>query len=157
MRPTLKLLDDDLKTRIIDEARHLLCTLGVEIHNPGVLALLGDHGAEVDLGRQHARLTEKIIDTALGSVPSSFMLYDVVGAQTHDFSGDKVHFTPGSAAINILDGDAMRKPTTADYIRYAKVVSGLANIEAQSTAFIPADVRGGNLGQLPPVPQPSLL
>jgi len=41
MRPKVTFLDEDLKVRIIDEARHLLCTLGVEIHNPGVLGLLG--------------------------------------------------------------------------------------------------------------------
>jgi trimethylamine--corrinoid protein Co-methyltransferase len=140
VRPTLKLLEDDLREKIIAEARDLLCTLGVEIHNELVLGLLGDHGAEVDLAAQHARYTEALIDTALSSVPSGFALYDVRGDQTHDFSGDNVHFTPGSAAINILDGDTMRKPHTGDYIRYAKVVSGLHHIQAQSTAFIPADV-----------------
>jgi trimethylamine--corrinoid protein Co-methyltransferase len=140
MRPKLKLLDDDLRTRIIDEARDLLCTIGVEIHNRQVLSLLADHGAEVDQSKQHARFTQELIDKALSSVPRSFKLYDVHGRQTHDFSGDKVHFTPGSAAINILDKGVMRKPNTSDYIRYAKVVSSLAHIEAQSTAFIPADV-----------------
>ena len=72
MRPTVKFLDDDLKNKIIDEARHLLCTLGVEIHNPGVLGLLGDHGAEVDLSKQHVRLTDGLIDQALATVPSGF-------------------------------------------------------------------------------------
>ena len=48
MRPTLRLLDDDLVDRIVAEARDVLCSLGVEIHNPAVLDLLGDHGAEVD-------------------------------------------------------------------------------------------------------------
>ncbi len=140
MRPTLKLLEDDLKARIIAEGRDLLCTIGVEIHNELVLGLLGDHGAEVDLATQHVRFTEALIDTALSSVPSGFKLYDVLGNQTHDFSGDNVHFTPGSAAINILYQGTMRKPHTGDYIRYAKVVSGLEHIQAQSTAFIPADV-----------------
>ncbi len=140
MRPKLTLLDDDLKTKIISEARDLVCTLGVEIHNPEVLALLGDHGAQVDLEKQHARLTQRLIDTALASVPNGFCLYDALGRQTHDLSGDNVHFTPGSAAISILDHGVMRKPTTADYIRYAQVVSGLPQIQAQSTAFIPADV-----------------
>jgi trimethylamine--corrinoid protein Co-methyltransferase len=140
MRPKLKLLDDDLRTRIIDEARDLLCTIGVEIHNRQVLSLLADHGAEVDQSKQHARFTQELIDKALSSVPRSFKLYDVHGRQTHDFSGDKVHFTPGSAAINILDKGVMRKPHTGDYVRYAKVVSGLDYIESQSTAFIPADV-----------------
>jgi trimethylamine--corrinoid protein Co-methyltransferase len=34
----------------------------------------------------------------------------------------------------------MRRPVTADYITYAKVVDGLPHIKSQSTAFIPADV-----------------
>ena len=140
MRPKVRFLGDDLKIKIIDEARHLLCTLGVEIHNPRVLGLIGDHGAEVDLVKQHVRLTDDLIDRALSTVPSGFKLYDVVGRQTHDLSGDNVYFTPSSAAINILDNGTMRKPHTADYVNYAKVVSGLDHIQAQSTAFIPADV-----------------
>ena len=42
----LKLLDDALIDRIVDEARGLLRTIGVEIHNEAVLSMLGDHGAE---------------------------------------------------------------------------------------------------------------
>jgi len=140
MRPKLKLLEENLKMKIIAEARELLCTMGVEIHNQQVLDLLGEHGADVELPKQHARFTEELIDKALSTVPSGFKLYDVLGKQTHDFSGDNVHFTPGTAAINILDNGTMRKPHTHDYIQYAKVVSGLAHIQAQSTAFIPADV-----------------
>jgi trimethylamine--corrinoid protein Co-methyltransferase len=53
-----------------------------------------------------------------------------------------VNFTPGSAAITILDGAThrIRKPTTADYIQFAKLVSRLGNIASQSTAMVPADV-----------------
>ncbi|MBW2278870.1 MAG: trimethylamine methyltransferase family protein [Deltaproteobacteria bacterium] len=142
MRPTLKLLDDRLTQKIVAEARMLLCTLGVTIHNESVLSMLGDHGAKIDLERQHATLTDEVIDHALESVPSSFRLFDVLGEQTHDFTGDNSHFTPGSAAINILDNATgkIRKPTTADYVRYAKLVGGLPHIASQSTAFIPADV-----------------
>ena len=64
MRPTLKLLEDDLKMKIIAEARDLLCTIGVEVHNREVLGLLGDHGAEIELGREHARFTQELIDKA---------------------------------------------------------------------------------------------
>jgi trimethylamine--corrinoid protein Co-methyltransferase len=142
MRPTLRFLPDELKVRIIGEARELLCSLGVEIHNRQVLGLLGDCGARIDLASAHAGLTEDVIDRALKTVPSSVPLYDVLGRQTHSLGGDAVYFTPGSAAITILDSDTAeaRPPTTADYIDYAKVVSGLPQIEAQSTAFIPADV-----------------
>ena len=142
MRPTLRLLDDRLIEKIIAEARELLCKLGVEIHNNSVLEMLGDHGAEVDESKLMARLTEDAIDKALGTVPRAFKLYDTLGNQTHDFQDGNVYFTPGSAAINVLDGQTgeMRPPATADYIRYVKLTSGLAHIAAQSTAFIPADV-----------------
>jgi trimethylamine--corrinoid protein Co-methyltransferase len=142
MRPTLRLLEDELIEKIISEAREVLCKLGVEIHNKPVLAMLADHGARVNEEKRRVRLTNKIIDKALGTAPHSFKLYDVLGNETHDFGDDRVYFTPGSAAINILDNGTaeMRTPTTADYIRYVKVTSGLRHIASQSTALIPDDV-----------------
>jgi trimethylamine---corrinoid protein Co-methyltransferase len=142
MRPTLRFLEDELIGRIVDEARDLLKTLGVTVQNAEVLSLLGDHGARVDLAASHVKLTDEILDRALASAPGSFKLFDVLGNETHDFSGNKVHFTPGSAAILILDSGTgkARTPTTADYVRYAKLMGGLDHIASQSTAFIPRDV-----------------
>jgi trimethylamine--corrinoid protein Co-methyltransferase len=142
MRPKLRLLEDKLIEKIVAEGRELLCTLGTDIHNKEILSMLGDAGAEVDMGKWHARFTEDLFDRALETVPRSFKLYDVLGGETHDFSGDNVYFTPGSAGIHILDGETgeIRKPNTTDYIRYAKLMSGLPHIASQSTAFIAADV-----------------
>jgi trimethylamine--corrinoid protein Co-methyltransferase len=142
MRPILRLLDEELIDKIISEAREILCKLGVEIHNKTVLSLLADHGAEIHQQKGRVCYSQEIIDKALKTVPRSFRLHDVIGNETHDFAGDNVYFTPGSAAINVLDGRTgeMRKPAAADYIDYAKVVSGLQYIASQSTALIPADV-----------------
>ncbi|MFQ5791606.1 MAG: trimethylamine methyltransferase family protein, partial [Acidobacteriota bacterium] len=86
--------------------------------------------------------TAEDIEEATKTTPPSFKLYDVKGNETNDFSGFNVHFTPGSAALNVLDHNTnqIRKPTTRDYIQYVKVVSQLDNIASQSTAIIPADV-----------------
>ena len=145
MRPVLRLLDEGLVQRIVTEGREILCRLGMEIHNPAAVSLLADHGAEIDQARGRVRFTEHLIDLALSRAPRSFNLYDVLGNQTHEFSGDNVYFTPGSAAINILDhpSGAMRRPTTADYVRYTRLVAGLPYLAAQSTALIPADVPEG--------------
>jgi trimethylamine--corrinoid protein Co-methyltransferase len=142
MRPTVGFLSDNLVEQIVSEAIHVLCTLGVEIHNPAILPMLSDCGAKVDVDKSHAVLTEEMIGKAIKSSPTSFKLYDVNGNETHNFSGFNVYFTPGSAALNVLDYPTkkMRKPTTGDYIEYAKVVSGLEYIASQSTAMIPADV-----------------
>jgi len=142
MRPTTRLLSDELIDRIIAEAREVMCKLGIEIHNKSVLSMLADHGAHVDGETCYARFTEDIIDKALAAVPHSFKLFDVLGNETHDFKGDNVYFTPGSTSLNILDSNTgeMRRPTTADYIRYVKLTGGLQHIASQSTALIPADV-----------------
>jgi trimethylamine:corrinoid methyltransferase-like protein len=112
MRPVLKLLSDDLIANVVSEARGLLCTLGVEIHNQSVAAMLCDYGAAAGAADARVRLTQGLIDRALRTVPRSFRLFDALGNPTHDFSGDHVYFTPGSAAIQILDGATgeMRPP-----------------------------------------------
>jgi trimethylamine--corrinoid protein Co-methyltransferase len=142
MRPTLRFLDDELIESIVAEAREILSKLGVEIHNDTILSMLSDHGVRVEREAKRAFMTGEVIDKALSTVPPSFRLFDQLGNETHIFEGDRVHFTPGSAAIHILDHEtqAMRRPATADYIRYAKLMSGLGNIASQSTAMIPADV-----------------
>jgi len=142
MRPTVSFLDKALLERIVAEARSVLCTLGVEIHNPGVVAMLSGHGATVraDVGR--VLLTEDVIDRALKTAPRGFRLYDALGRTAHELEGDEVHFTPGSAAISVLDHHtpASRPPTTADYVAYAKIVAQLPSIAFQSTAIVPGDV-----------------
>jgi trimethylamine--corrinoid protein Co-methyltransferase len=142
MRPILRLLENELIDRIVAEAREVVCKLGFEIHNKPVLDLLADHGAQVDESNWNACLTEDLIDRALGTVPHAFKLYDVLGNETHDFRDDNVYFTPGSTALNILDNSSgeLRRPSTADYIRYVKVTCGLPHLASQSTALIPADV-----------------
>ena len=142
LRPQLNFLSKELLEKIVAEARDILCRLGTKVQNPRVLNMLAEHGAKVDFEKSQVLYTDSLLDLSLKSVPSQFKLYDVLGNETHDFSGTKVHFTPGSAALHVLDHQTqqIRKPDTADYVRYAQVLSGLPHIAAQSTAFIPADV-----------------
>ncbi len=142
MRPRVRFLGDELIARIVDEARDLLENVGVEIHNPSAAGLLADHGAVIDGESRRVRIGGALVDSALARAPRSFRLFDSLGRETHDFSGGRVHFTPGSAAIRVLDHETgeIREPATADYVRYAKIVGSCDRIAAQSTALIPADV-----------------
>jgi trimethylamine--corrinoid protein Co-methyltransferase len=142
MRPRVQFLTDELKNQIISEARGLICQLGVEIHNDAVLSLLHDHGARIDKSKQRAYYTQEIIDRSLKTAPGSFILYDSLGGVAVDLSGSNVNYTPGSAAINILDSDTdqIRRPTTADYVRYTRLMTGMQHVASQSTAMIPSDV-----------------
>lgn len=142
MRPTVRFLSNELIEKIIAEGRDLMCKLGVEIHNDHALSILADNGARVDKNTQRVYFTQPLIDKAIAATPHSFKLYDVFGNEAVDLSGFNVNFTPGSAAINILDNatNKFRKPTTQDYVRYAKLMCKMNNIVSQSTAMIPSDV-----------------
>jgi trimethylamine--corrinoid protein Co-methyltransferase len=141
VRPRLRFLDDALVTRILDEARHVLATIGVDVQNDAVVRSLLAHGASRD-GRGRVLVPPSLVDASLRTAPPSVRLFDALGRQTHELGGDACYFTPGSAAINVLDGATgrIRPPATLDYVRYAKLVAGLTHIAAQATALIPADV-----------------
>ncbi len=142
MRPKVRFLSDDLIEEIISEAREILCKLGVTIHNKKILSLLSGHGAEVDGEKHHVLFKNDLIDRALKTAPNSFKLYDVLGNEAVDLSGNNVNFTPGSAAIYMQDIDSRkaRRATTEDYIKYSKLVSRLEHIASQATAVVPSDV-----------------
>jgi trimethylamine--corrinoid protein Co-methyltransferase len=140
MRPGIKFLGDQLVEQIVTEARDLLRKLGVEIHNPAILSMLSDHGADVRTDSNRVYLTADIIDKALHTVPHGFHLHDALGQKTYDLSGHNVHFTTGSAAIHIVDQDTVRPATSADYVRYAKLIAQLDNVAFQSTSLVPCDV-----------------
>jgi len=142
MRPTVTFLSDELVEQIVGETRSVLAEIGVEIHNSGVVSLLSDHGATVGADTNRVFLGDDVIDLALSTVPPRFQLYDALGRQAGDLGDDRVHFTPGSAAITVLDhgAHATRPPTTDDYVRYVKVASQLPHIDFQSTALVPSDV-----------------
>ncbi len=142
MRPKLNILNDELVEQIIAEGLELLMDPGVRVHNEEALTLLGHAGADVDMGSQIACIPERIVRQALATRPSEFHLYNLDGEPAVHYGGDSVQFDPGSAAITILDSETQeqRPPTTADFVKFVKLVETVPQLDAQSTAMICADV-----------------
>ncbi len=141
MHPRFQLLDDDLADRIITEARIVLAEIGVEIVDDRTRALLTENGGQENADGR-VQLSPGMVESALDTTPLNFSLYDVLGNKTHSFDGQKTHFTPGSAAINVLDRGSgeIRSAVTSDLVDLAKVVSRLERMNAQSTALVASDV-----------------
>ena len=142
MRPTLKVLSDQLVGQIIAEGLELLCDPGVRVHNDEALGLLEQAGANVDRHAQVARIPEPIVRRALETAPSSFDLYTLDGRVAVRYGGDHVHFDPGSTALSVLDSGTQeqRPPKTEDFVRFVKLVETIPQLDAQSTSMISADV-----------------
>ena len=142
MRPRLRFLSDELIERILDEAYTLLETRGVTLHHEALLARLAEAGCSVDADSKCVRMPREVVEGAVRTVPRGIELWNIAGDGFCDLSGDNVHFTPGSAAIKMLDETTheMRPVSTDDMLRYGKLVEQLDAIDYSATAVVPNDV-----------------
>jgi trimethylamine--corrinoid protein Co-methyltransferase len=142
MRPRLSVLDPSLPSRIVDEAMEVLARVGVFIEDSRALERLASVGVVADLTTHRALFPRAVVEQALTTTPSSVTLYNRDGAPHATLGGDRVHFTPGSSALRILDRHTAkpREPNSADFIEYVKLADGLPHIDYLSTAFIPKDI-----------------
>ena len=142
MRPRLRFLSDELIERILDEAYKLLETKGVTLHHEVLLARLAEAGCGVDADTKCVRMPREVVEGAVRTVPSGFELWNIAGESRCDLSGDNVHFTPGSTAIKMLDGEThrMRPVSTDDMLRCGMLVEQLDAIDYSATAVVPDDV-----------------
>ena len=142
MQPKLSLLNDDLVSRILDEAYQLMIKPGIKVQNAEARHLLAEAGAQVDEETMIVRIPEQIVIKALETVPREFFLFDYDGNPKVQYGGDAVQFDPGSSGVTILDPLTMEHKTaeSADLIRIIKVAESLPQYDAQSTAIVCHDV-----------------
>lgn len=136
------MLPGTLVESIYKEALKVLEGVGVFVENAEAYRLLSEAGMKTVKESRRVFITEELVRSALESAPSTIDLYNVQGEHKISLGEDNVYFDPGSAALNILDGDTnqIRKPKTEDFAKFSRVVDALGNIDAQSTALICADV-----------------
>jgi trimethylamine--corrinoid protein Co-methyltransferase len=142
LRPTVKLLSDDLAEKIIDEAFQTLSRVGIAVQNQEAAQLLLEGGARSVSSSSRVCIPQGLVETALRSAPEEFAVYDSPGSSPLPIGGNTVHFDPGSAALRIFDHAAQteREPVTADLIKFSRLTQLLENFHLQSTGLISSDV-----------------
>ncbi len=136
MRPSLRVLDDDLIARIIDEAKRILAETGMEVRGPEMRRRLLERGLPTDPSGR-VLFPREVVEQAIASAPSSFVLHDRDGQPAADIGGDRVHFVPGSSGLKVLDhrSGETRLANTTDFVEYIRLGDGLPNLPYLATAF----------------------
>ena len=137
MRPTLHMLSDELIGQIVDEAKRVLAETGMEIRGPEMRRRLLEAGLPTNAGGDRVLFPRDVVERALATAPSSFLLYGRDGLPHADLGGDRVHFVPGSSGLKWLDhrtGD-VRLADSTDFVEYVRLADGLTNIAYLATAF----------------------
>ncbi|MHA2309494.1 MAG: trimethylamine methyltransferase family protein [Candidatus Heimdallarchaeaceae archaeon] len=142
MRPSIKILEDEIKEKVFVEAMEILEEIGFFVENQEAIEILQEAGLDIDVESRRAKLPPDLVKKSLQSAPSSITLFDREGKEVTKLEGDNICFDPGSAALNVLDSETnkIRTAVTKDYIDFTKVVEQLEHIHAQSTSIICSDV-----------------
>jgi len=142
MRPTIKILEEELKEKVVNEAMEILEEIGFFVENEDAIEILKYAGIAVDKKTRNAKIPRDIVKKSLKTAPSSITLYDRDGKEVVKLEKDNICFDPGSAALQVLDSETndIRLGVSKDFIEFTKVVDQLENIQAQSTSIICSDV-----------------
>ncbi len=137
MRPTVRVLDEALIRRILDEALRVLATTGMEIRGAEMRRRLLEAGLPMDARGERVLFPRDVVERALASAPRSFVLHDREGSPHADLGGDRVHFVPGSSGLKVQDHRTgeVRLASTTDFVEYIRLADGLPNIAYLATAF----------------------
>ncbi len=141
MRPSLSVLEPDQIGRIVEEAKRVLATHGMEVRGGALRQRLVDAGLPQ---RPDGRILfpRAVVEEAIRVAPRSFKLFDRDGRERADIGDDRVHFIPGSSGLKVLDhrtGEA-RLAQSRDFAEYIRLGDGLANIPYLATAFSTSDI-----------------
>lgn len=145
----LKLLDQRLEDRIIDEAMEVLEKTGVLVENKEGIQLLKNAGMNIIRTMEKGTvfsIKRSLVEDSLKTTPSSIKLYDREGGEEPTLSigegNNEIYFDPASTALYVFDykKKEVRVPKTNDLVDFVKLADALTNIDAQSTAMIPDDV-----------------
>lgn len=141
-QPSLRLLTNGQIEIIHEKALYILANTGVKYDSEQALTILANQGAEVDFARKVARIPPALVLRALETVPGTIQLYDREGEPAVLLGGNKVHFAPGSAPLNVLesDGFTVRPARAKDLVQIAIINDSLKNIALQSTSVVLSDV-----------------
>lgn len=142
MNPIFQILSAESLPRIFGEALHLLQTPGIMVGSKAAIDLLHSSGAEIYSREGIVRIPEELALQAIDSVPKNFSLFNRGGKACVTYSGDAVHFNPGSSGVHILDSETLehRPSQSRDLITLIKLAENLSAYDAQSTAVICHDV-----------------
>ncbi|MBN1348250.1 trimethylamine methyltransferase family protein [candidate division KSB1 bacterium] len=140
--PHFSAIDKSLVERIIDEACVVLEKTGVIVEDEVARNTLSEAGLRINPSSRKTYFSRACVEKCLETAPSTIELYDRDGNPAAQLAGQRLHFTPGSAALEILDVNARtpRKPATRDLVQFARLTQHLEHLAIQSTALVPADV-----------------
>jgi len=145
LAPRVSLLNQEEKDRIHGKSLELLQKVGIQFGSSKAIEALEEAGCQVDWDNLSAKFPQKLVEQALSSLPSQFMLAGR-NPENDIICGDgSVYYTvPGQCPwIRDLETRKRRPATSEDLIKSAYLVEAMGTIEQWCALVLPSDVPPG--------------
>jgi trimethylamine--corrinoid protein Co-methyltransferase len=134
----------EIQCRKMHEASlEILERVGVRLYLEEAVQLIKKAGATVTDGNL-IRVSSKIVEKALKTVPKQVILYNRKGDPVMPVAGYRCFFGPGSDCLNIIDHRTgiRRKPVVKDIVEGTTLCDFLPQIDYVMSMVLPSDVDG---------------
>ena len=128
--PTLTVLSNDDKSKILSAALNVLEEMGQQVSHPETLEILKKSGFEVD-EEGVVKIPAKAVRQVIRTVPNSVKIYNREGELAMDLGGRRSYYGNGSDLIFAQDPGTRDRHqcTLEDAVKAAKVADALPNID----------------------------
>ena len=123
-------------------SREILEETGVKIYNKDALEIFRKNGAVINTEKMIARILQKMIGRALGTLPVSFRLLNRDKDSSFDLGGESSYCASRHNAIYIFDEAQMeRRPVTKEEVgKFVLIADDLPKIHLTDIQAMPQDV-----------------
>lgn len=142
---SLRFLDPAEEDLVHAQSVECLESIGVRVHSPGVLSILGDAGADVEPRTKIARIPEALVKEALRTAPKFMVLAGRAPARDLRLPATGYPYvSTGGVTLSVADSETgeRRDATTEDLADLARLADGLDAIDAfwplVTTSDVPA-------------------
>jgi trimethylamine--corrinoid protein Co-methyltransferase len=120
----------------------VLDRVGVEVQDAGARELFRQAGARVEAGSDRVHIPRELVESALGSAPSEFSLFDRNLSPGIQLSSGRIYATTGSNSKLVVDINTgeYRPSTKQDAGDFARLADALDNISIVIPEVNPQDV-----------------
>jgi trimethylamine--corrinoid protein Co-methyltransferase len=143
---SLSVFTDDELNDLHLATLEVLETVGIFVEHDEALQRFGDAGAVIDRGKKVVKLPPYMVEDAIRSAPSKFVMAGRDPQMDFVVESNRVGFTTFGEAIQVVDPytGELREPTKADVGRTAQVCDYLSEIDVYNRAVgahdVPQDV-----------------
>jgi len=137
----LKVLTDDEIKRIHVAVVEVMETIGVRVEHRQALEIFRDSGCRVDFDKHIVKVPHEILNKAIRTCPSEFVLYGKKPEYDVHVNLTDVYTIGGSSALTVLDLDGNRRAATLrDLVELTRLLDGLENLHIMHALVVPQDI-----------------